>query len=78
MRGSKPAIMAYMQKNGSITSKEAFEHFGVTRLAACIYDLRVLGYNIETIKVDGTTRFGEPCQYAKYVYKGKEESNGSR
>ena len=45
MRGSKVAIVNYMAEKGSITSKEAFEEFGVTRLAACVHDLRKMGYN---------------------------------
>ena len=73
MRGSKVALVNYMAENGSITSKEAFEKFGITRLAACIFDLRKMGYNIETIMLETMTRFGEPTKYAKYVYKGKED-----
>lgn len=73
MRGSKVALVDYMQKNGSITSKEAFEEFGVTRLAACVFDLRKLGYVIDTVMMETTTRFGEATRYAKYVYRGKED-----
>lgn len=73
MRGSKQAILRYMVEHPieGITSKQAFELFGVTRLSARIFELRNLGYQIDTLMMEGITRFDEPCKYAKYVYKGK-------
>lgn len=70
MRGSKVAILNYMKEHNGITSKEAFEQFGVTRLAACIFDLRQKGYLIDTLMLETVTRFDEPTKYAKYVFKG--------
>ncbi len=75
MRGSKVALVDYMRKNSGITSKEAFEEFGITRLSARIMELRQMGYDIVTLMMDGKTRFGESCRYAKYVLKG-EPKNG--
>ena len=75
MRGSKVAILAYMRKYGGITSKDAFEEFGVTRLSACIFDLRKAGYNIITQDCIGKTRFNETCRYARYVL-AEEEKDG--
>lgn len=68
MKGSKVAILQYIKDNGGITSVEAFEHFGVTRLAACVFDLRKLGYDIVTQDCIGKTRFNETCRYARYVF----------
>lgn len=67
----REAILNHLKKNKSITSMEAFKFFGVTRLSACIFDLRAKGHNIDTLMLEGTTRFGKPCKYAKYVYKGE-------
>lgn len=75
MRGSKVAILKYMKENNGITSKEAFEEFGVTRLAACIFDLRQKGYLIDTLMLETTTRFDELTRYAKYVFKGVENGD---
>ena len=74
MKGSKQAILQYLVEHpvSGITSYQAFELFGVTRLSARISDLRELGYNIETVMVTGKTRFNETCRYARYIYKGKE------
>ena len=71
MRGSKVAILEWMRKHPWITSKIAFEKFGITRLSARIKELRDKGYDIETVMVETTTRFGESCQYARYVLKGE-------
>ncbi len=50
-----------------MTSKDAFKLYGITRLSARIKELRDKGYHIETVMVEGTTRFGEPCNYARYI-----------
>lgn len=71
MRGQRNAILAHLKAGKSITSKEAFELYGVTRLSAIVHDLRNMGYVIHTIMVEGTTRFGDSTKYAKYVL-GKE------
>ncbi len=77
MKGSKPAILNYMITHYGITSKEAFEHLGVTRLSARIKDLRELGYNIITVMETGKTRYGETCRYARYHYK-EEVRDGNK
>ena len=61
------AVLNHLLKHGSITSMQAFELFGATRLADIIFRLRGKGYNIKTIECEGITRFGSPCRYAKYV-----------
>lgn len=73
MRGSKFALLKHFDDNGSITSMEAFSKYGITRLSARILELRKLGYKIDTVMMETTTRLGERCRYAKYVYKGKED-----
>lgn len=67
MRGSKVAILEHLRKYPWLTSEEAFRKYGITRLAACIFDLREKGYNIETVMVETETRFGESCRYARYI-----------
>ena len=70
MKGSKVRLLEYLKKNHTITSMEAFQLFGITRLSARIFDLRALGYIIDTVMVEDVNRYGEACRYAKYVYKG--------
>lgn len=70
MKGSKPRIIEYMIKHNGITSMDAFKDLGITRLSARIKELRESGYNISTIMIDGTNRFGEPVRYGLYVLRG--------
>lgn len=62
-------IINHMNRKGSITSLEAFDRYGITRLAARIHDLRARGIDIRTVRIDHINRYGEHCQYAKYVLK---------
>lgn len=73
MRGSKPAIVDYMIAHNGITSMDAFKHLGITRLSARIKELRDMGMNIETIMIEGKTRYSESCRYALYVYRGNDD-----
>lgn len=49
-----------------ITSMEAFEEFGITRLAARIDELRKAGHDIKTEMLVTTNRLGGRCNYARY------------
>lgn len=63
-------ILKHMKTHGSITSKEAFELFGCTRLSARIYDLRCNGIGIKTISRTEKNRYGVPTTFA--IYKLEE------
>ena len=72
-------VKAHLKEKGSITSNEAIELYGATRLSAIIYLLRHRdGMDIETVMLDGTTRYNRHTKYGKYVYKKKEEDNGGQ
>lgn len=62
-------VARYLKKNKSITSMEAFEKFGATRLSAIIFDLRKQGYVIDTVMTEGKNRYGGTVRYGKYVLK---------
>lgn len=59
-------IIEYMKKHGSITSLEAIQHIGCTRLSGRIYDLREKGYNISSNMEAVPTRTGEKTMVAVY------------
>lgn len=67
-------ILAFMQKNGSITSQQAFHHFNATRLASIIYNLRNQGHIIKTQPTCFKSSQGQVRSYATYLYLGKEKS----
>lgn len=73
MKGSKERILKHFKSGNSLTSQEAFEKFGITRLSARIKELRDVGYDIRTSMEDGQNRYGEHTRYARYLYKGKRE-----
>ena len=73
MSNQKEQVLAYVRTNGTITPKEADYTFSITRLAAVIFDLKALGHQFvePTQIIKGTNKFGAPCTWAKYVYKGR-------
>ena len=66
----KDVVLQYLKTHKSITSLQAFEKWHITRLAAVIFDLRQLGYNIITAEQTTETKFGA-CTYAKYTLLNK-------
>lgn len=62
------AIQLHLIEKGSITSWQAIQFYGATRLSAIIYNLRYkYGMNIRSERVDFTDRFGSKSSYAKYI-----------
>lgn len=66
-------VLNYLKEHGSITSKEAFQLFGATRLSGIIFVFRKLGMNIVTEDCETTNRYGQRTRYAKYIYIPKED-----
>jgi len=60
------AVLAYMQRNGNITSNEAFTKLAVSRLSAAIFVLKKRGHRIKTTQRKSLNRFGKPVNYAEY------------
>lgn len=60
-------VLNHLKTHGSITSLEAIELYGATRLSAIIFTLRKQGYNIDTIDMPFVDRFGSKSVYGKYV-----------
>ena len=61
-------VEEHLRKNGKITSWEAIETYGATRLSGIIYNLRKEGMNIITNDITGKDRFGNTSTFAEYVY----------
>lgn len=68
-------VKTHLENVGHITSLEAIELYGATRLSAIIFTLRKRGMNIDSERIDFTDRFGTPAHFAKYIFRG--ESNAS-
>ena len=59
-------ILNHLRKYKTITTLEAFELHGITRLPSRIFDLRESGIKIGLIWEHGTNRYGNPVKWGKY------------
>lgn len=62
-------VLNYIVTFGSITTKQAFEDLGCTRLSEYIRQLR-LDYEIDDEIETGTNRYGESVHWKKYFIRG--------
>lgn len=65
----KKRIIEYMKKHGSITSMEAFENLGITKLTTRISELRSDGVIIPDEYIETKNRFGEWVSCKRYTLK---------
>lgn len=67
-KSATKSVLEHLERCKSITSKEAFELYGATRLSSIIYNLKYdYGYEIETEMISVKTRYGTNTNVAKYV-----------
>ena len=59
-------ILNHLNIHGSITSLQAINSFGCTRLAARIKDLESRGYSIPRETIEVINRTGKTCRVTKY------------
>ena len=59
-------ILRHLRDHRHITSAEAFLEYGISRCASRIHDLRKQGYQIDSVPVKSTNRYGEPVHFARY------------
>lgn len=60
-------VLRHLIDFGSITTWEAFQEYGNTRLSAYILLLRKKGYNIQTDYITSKNRYGNKTTYGKYI-----------
>ena len=61
------ALLNHFVHNGSLTTFEAFERFGCTRLAARVLELSRKGYRFQKEPVKVTTRYGAVVPVVRYT-----------
>ena len=66
------AILMHLKENGSITTWEAIQDYGATRLSAIIYNLRH-NYNllIQSKEIAFKDRYGNNASYVEYILINK-------
>ena len=67
----KNKVLQFIKKYGKITSLDAFAKLHITRLSACIFNLREEGYNIKTRDVDVDTVYGKTTFAEYYLSRGR-------
>lgn len=60
-------VLKHLQTYGTITSIEAINLFGATRLSAIIFNLRKKGYNIISVDKITKDRYGHTVPYSEYT-----------
>lgn len=68
-------VLQFLQDFGSITSWQAIQEFGATRLSAIIFNLKKKGYVFSDERVDFTDRYGYPSHFKKYILTGKKDTH---
>lgn len=63
-------VLEYIKNNHGITSMEAYDKLGVTRLSAVIFNLRER-YDITDIWETCINRYGNKVKFKRYIYNGK-------
>lgn len=60
-------ILEHLKKHGSITTWQAIQKYGITRLSAKIFILRKQGFKIVNENISKINRYGVPVTFVKYV-----------
>lgn len=67
MKTQISSIVDFMLTHAGITSLQAIQKFGATRLSGIIYTLKKQGYNIEDKWITVETRFGKARVKRYYI-----------
>ena len=78
VKTQRDAVMVHLKESQTITSLEAIENYGITRLASIIHGLRAEGYAIASIPLTKVNRFGNSVTLAKYKYIHPNQSSHVR
>lgn len=69
-------VLNYIKIFGSISSMEAFQDLGITRLSARIWELRNEGYVFDETNETHKNRFGKLVTYKRYGFQ--KETNSAK
>ena len=73
----KNKILAFCEKYGSITVRDAFEMLNINSPTKRISELRASGqYNVEVFEEKSVNSLGETVRYNRYVIRKRAVENG--
>ena len=61
-------IIAYLNEHGSITPSEAWENYGISKLATRISEMKKKGMRFNKVMEKGRNRSGVISRYARYTW----------
>ena len=67
VKNQTDAVLWHLQNKGNITSWQAIQEYGITRLADKIFKLRQKGHDITSVPFKKTTRFGTTTTISEYI-----------
>lgn len=59
-------VLRHLKDFGSLTTWQAIQEYGITRLSARILELRKQGHNIESENITVKNRYGNSTTFSKY------------
>jgi hypothetical protein len=62
-------VLRHLQEHDTITTWEAIQEYGCTRLSEYIRQIR-LDFIVDDEWIDFVNRYGMKSKYKKYIYKG--------
>ena len=69
------AILAHLKSGNTITSMQAYELYGCTRLNAKIFEIKKKGYDIRWTKRRTVNRFGNKSCFYEYYLVNEGDDN---
>lgn len=72
--GNKEKVLDHFRKYKAITTMDAFELYGMTRLSAVIHNLKKESYIFDEEWVEVETRYGNKVKVKSYILVGKENA----
>lgn len=67
-------VLQFMRDTGSITSWQAIQEFGITRIHAKIFNLKKKGYEITKTTKCSKNRYGDPVHFAVYKLANSKDN----
>tara|TARA_Y100000004_G_scaffold12121_1_gene13094 strand:+ start:818 stop:1129 length:312 start_codon:yes stop_codon:yes gene_type:complete len=65
-------VLNYLQDGNTITTLNAFNELGITRLAARVHELKQDGHAVKKKTLTVTNRYDEKCSVAEYYLENSD------
>lgn len=66
-------VLKALENGGMLSSRIAWDKYGIARLSARISELRSMGYPIESFRRETVNKFGEPTHYCEYYLREQKD-----